>query len=149
MSAAGLIPWLDVAADASSARTLPDGTRVLAVHASPRSDDGPGIDPRASDAEQAELLAGCDADIVFAGHTHRAGRPAGRSVRAVNLGSVSNPVPPDLRASYVMLDADADGHRVEHRRVAYDRDAVIDAVERLNHHPGRDWVIKHHRGEVS
>ncbi len=148
MSAAGLVPWLD-APPTHFRRTLPDGTRALAVHASPRSDDGPGIDPRATDAELAELLAGCDADIVFAGHTHRPFDRVVGAVRAVNLGSVSNPVPPDLRASYVILDADDDGYRVEHRRVAYDLDAVISALEQLSHHPGRHWVIKHHRGEVS
>jgi predicted phosphodiesterase len=146
LTAAGLIPWLE-ALPSQFTRTLPDGTRVLAVHASPNADDGPGIDPRASDAEQAALLAGCGADIVFGGHTHR---PVDRQVgpiRAVNLGSVSNPVAPDLRASYVILDADTDGYRVEHRRVAYDRAAVIDAVEQLKH-PGRAYVIKHHLGEM-
>jgi predicted phosphodiesterase len=128
-------------------RTLPDGTRVLAVHASPRGDDGPGIDPRATDEEQGALLAGCDTDVVFGGHTHR---PVDRrigSVRAINLGSVSNPVAPDLRASYVILDADRDGYRIEHRRVPYDCDAVIAELERLQH-PGRAWLTAHHRGGV-
>jgi putative phosphoesterase len=127
--------------------TTPAGTRLLAVHASPASDDGPGIDPRRSDAELAALLDGCDADVVFAGHTHRpVDRRVGR-VRAVNLGSVSNPVPPDLRPSYVIVDTDREV-RVEHRRVEYDRDAVIDALERLRH-PGRAWLIAHQRGEVA
>jgi predicted phosphodiesterase len=141
------VDWLD-ALPTQFRRHLPDGTRVLAVHASPVADDGPGIDPRASDDDQAALLAGCDADVVFGGHTHR---PVDRrigAVRAVNLGSVSNPIAPDLRASYVMLDAGLDGYRVEHRRVAYDCDAVIDALERLNH-PGRSWLITHHRGGVA
>jgi hypothetical protein len=106
-----------------------------------------GIDPRADDEAQATLLAGCDADLVFGGHTHR---PVDRMlgpVRAINLGSVSNPVAPDLRASYVILDAGRDRYRVEHRRVAYDCDAVIAELERLNH-PGRAWLISHHRGEI-
>jgi predicted phosphodiesterase len=131
--------------------TTRTGVRILAVHASPRADDGPGIDPRRSDAELADLLAGCDADVVFAGHTHRpVDRPVG-AVRAVNLGSVSNPVAADLRASYVIVDTDADADgtvQVEHRRVAYDCDAVIDALDRLRH-PGRAWLIAHHRGEVA
>jgi predicted phosphodiesterase len=146
MAAAGLIDWLDALPDRFT-RMLPDGTRVLAVHASPGSDEGPGIDPRATDAEQAALLAGCDADVVFAGHTHRAVDRRVGPVRAVNLGSVSNPVAPDLRASYVVLDADAGGHHIEHRRVEYDREAVIASVEALNH-PGRGYITKHHRGEM-
>jgi len=129
-------------------RTLPDGTRVLALHASPLADDGPGIDPRATDEQQAALLAGCHADVVFGGHTHRPIDRRVGSVRAINLGSVSNPIAPDLRASYVLLDAGLDGYRIEHRRVAYDCDAVIDALERLNH-PGRSWLINHHRGGVT
>jgi hypothetical protein len=41
----------------------------------------------------------------------------------VNLGSLSNPATDDLRPSYVVLHSDRHGHRVEHRRVPYDRDA--------------------------
>jgi len=146
IAAAGLCPWLE-ALPSQFRRTLPDGTRVLAVHASPSADDGPGIDPRATDAELAALLVGCDTDLVFGGHTHR---PVDRRVgpiRAINVGSVSNPVAPDLRACYVILDADRGGYRIEHRRVGYDRAAVISAVEALKH-PGRGYVIKHHRGEM-
>ena len=128
-------------------RTLPDGTRVLAVHASPVADDGLGIGHKATLAELAALLAGCDADVVFGGHTHRPFDQRVGDVRAINLGSVSNPIAPDLRASYVIIDADEHGHRIENRRVAYDCDAVIDALEELKH-PGRVWLIKHHRGEL-
>jgi predicted phosphodiesterase len=141
------VDWLD-GLPAQLRRTLPDGTRVLAVHASPGADDGPGIDPRPGDSDQAALLAGCDADVVFGGHTHRPVDRRVGSVRAVNVGSVSNPIAPDLRASYVILDAGLDGYRVEHRRVPYDCDAVVDALERLNH-PGRSWLITHHRGGVA
>jgi predicted phosphodiesterase len=142
----GWIEWL-AALPTQFRRTLPDGTRVLAVHASPHADDGIGIGPKATSAELEALLADCDADIVFGGHTHRPFDERVGDVRAVNLGSLSNPIAPDLRASYVILDADENGHRIEHRRVAYDCDAVIEALEQLNH-PGRDWLIKHHRGEM-
>jgi hypothetical protein len=54
-------------------------------------------------------------------------------VRVVNLGSVSNPWAPDLRASYVLLDADAAGYQIEHRRVAYDGAAVVAALRRVRH----------------
>ncbi len=45
MQAAGLSGWLE-ALPLQLRRTLPDGTRALAVHASPIADDGPGIDPQ-------------------------------------------------------------------------------------------------------
>jgi predicted phosphodiesterase len=105
------------------------------------------IDPRVSDEELGRLLVGCDADVVFAGHTHRPVDRRVGSVRAVNLGSVSNPIAPDLRACYVVVEADARGHAIEHRRVAYDCEAVISTLERLNH-PGKRWLTAHHRGEV-
>jgi predicted phosphodiesterase len=145
-AACGMTRWL-VGLPQQHRAVLPDGTRVLAVHASPQSDGGKGISPRRTDDELRALLDGCDADIVFGGHTHRPEDRRVDDVRAVNLGSVSNPVPPDLRASYVIVDADSEGHRVEHRRVAYDHDAVIAALERVNH-PGRAWLIAHQRGEV-
>jgi predicted phosphodiesterase len=89
--------WTESLADLPTEfrRTLPDGTRVLAVHASPIADDGLGIGGRATGTELAELLAGCNADIVFGGHTHRPFDRRVGDVRAVNLGSVSNPIAPD------------------------------------------------------
>jgi diadenosine tetraphosphatase ApaH/serine/threonine PP2A family protein phosphatase len=140
------LDWL-AALPTTHRHIFPDGTRALAVHASPRSDEGPGIEPRRSDEELARLLSGCDADIVFAGHTHRPVDRRVGSIRAVNLGSVSNPVAPDLRASYVLVDADPNGHRVEHRRVRYDHDAVVAELERVRH-PGRSWLVAHQRGAV-
>lgn len=146
MQAAGLSGWLE-ALPLQLRRTLPDGTPPRLRCTPHRSPTTGRASIHATDAAQAALLAGCGADIVFAGHTHR---PVDRQVgpiRAVNLGSVSNPIAPDLRASYVILDADTGGYRVEHRRVDYDRAAVISAVEQLNH-PGRGYVIRHHRGEM-
>jgi predicted phosphodiesterase len=119
--------------------TLPDGTRLLGVHASPGIDDGPGINERDSDDELAARLAGCGADVVFAGHTHW---PVDRHVngtRAVNLGSVSNPFQHDLRASFVIVEADPGAHTIEHVRVDYDHEAVIAALE-AQLHPARAWI---------
>jgi hypothetical protein len=53
-----------------------------------------------------------------------------------------------MRASYVIIEADEHGYALEHRRVAYDCEAVIGELERLNH-PGRKWLIAHHRGQVT
>jgi hypothetical protein len=36
--------------------TLPDGTRILGVHAAPGLDDGPGITPHRPEKELAEVL---------------------------------------------------------------------------------------------
>lgn len=134
--------------------TLPDGTRLLGVHSSPGQDDGRGLTPRQSDETLLGLLDQCDADLICVGHTHW---PMNRHVGAyhvVNLGSVSNPVTPDLKASYVLLHATSSGYTIEHRRVAYDREAVIDVVRRVRH-PADEYIInimlgkivRHHWGE--
>jgi hypothetical protein len=79
--------------------TLPDGTRVLGVHASPGRDDGPGIQLNHSNDQLEQRMAGCEADLVIVGHTHvPLDRHVGR-VYVVNLGSVSNPVTQGLQAT--------------------------------------------------
>jgi hypothetical protein len=50
--------------------TLPDGTRVLAVHAAPGTDDGMGININTSDDELGVLVKESGADLVLVGHTH-------------------------------------------------------------------------------
>ncbi len=54
-------------------------------------------------------------------------------VHIFNLGSVSNPMPPDLRASYAILETDAAGYHLESRFVEYDHQAVIAAVHAVKH----------------
>lgn len=111
--------WLSWLADLDLERRceLPDGSRLLAVHASPGTDDGQGIHPGQSNAQMRELVGGCEAELVCTGHTHQPVDRRLADVRVVNLGCVSNPLGPDLRASYVVLQADADGVAVRHRRV--------------------------------
>ena len=126
--------------------TLPDGTSILGVHASPGRDDGAGITPDRPEAELAQALAGADADIVAAGHTHQATDRQVGAVRAVNLGSVSNPITDDLRAGYAIVHADRHGQAVEHRRVAYDRDEFLTVLARCGH-PEVDYIASFQRGE--
>ena len=61
-------------------------------------------------------------------------------VRVVNVGSVSNPVSDDLRASYVILGATKAGYQLEHRRVEYDYAAVVEAIEH-SRHPSSDYLL--------
>jgi len=144
MAATGWSDWL-VALPAELRTTLPDGTTVLAVHAQPGRDDGPGITPHRDEDALRQDLATADASIVFAGHTHQ---PTDRwidDIRAVNLGSVSNPVTDDARASYVVVHADRHGHGIEHRRVAYDVDGFLATLAR-SRHPAAGHIESFHRG---
>jgi hypothetical protein len=126
--------------------TLPDGTRVLVVHASPGTDDGTGVSPDLPPEALQRLLQDCPANLVVVGHTHwPADRQAGQ-IRVVNPGSVSNPMVPDLRAGYALLEATAGGYSVDYYRVKYDREDVIRLLEELRH-PGRGFLSRALRGE--
>ena len=140
--------WLErLAALPLDARfVLPDGTRVLCVHASPGTDDGSGIEPVMTDDEIRALISGCDADLIFVGHTHWALDRTVDNVRIVNLGSISNPLPPDLGAKYVLLQADAAGHRIAQYSVEYDRETVIALAHQIRH-PAAHYIAKFLRGE--
>jgi predicted phosphodiesterase len=145
VSAAGWLDWL-TSLPLDVRLTLPDGIRVLGVHAAPGRDDGLGLHPKHSDDDLEQRLAGCEADVVIVGHTHV---PMDRQVgyrRVINLGSVSNPVTPGLQASYALLEADAHGYRIQLRRVEYDREAVIKAIEQARH-PTPSFLIGLMRGE--
>jgi predicted phosphodiesterase len=145
VTASGWLEWLaDLPLELRE--TLPDGVRFLGVHAAPGTDDGPGISPDIGETELGERLSGCEAELICVGHTHWPLETRVDGRRVVNLGSVSNPLPPDLRACYVVLRADESGYSLEHRRVDYDREAVIAAVQRLRH-PGAEFIIRHMRGE--
>jgi predicted phosphodiesterase len=132
LAASGWLPWPATLGD-DIRQELPDGTRVLGVHAAPGTDDGPGLQAAMSDADLRAAVTGCQAGVVFAGHTHRPMDRTVDGIRLVNLGSVSNPLTPDKRASYVFLAADRDGYQLEHRRVPYDPAAVLAAIDRSGH----------------
>jgi predicted phosphodiesterase len=122
--------------------TLPDGTRFLGVHASPGQDDGPGIGPNRETADLAGILRDSQADLLCVGHTHRPWQRRIHDVHIVNLGAVSLSLSHDKAASYVLLTAQADTYSIEHRKVLYDRRAVIDQLNQIAH-PGRGYLIKH------
>jgi diadenosine tetraphosphatase ApaH/serine/threonine PP2A family protein phosphatase len=125
---------------------LPDGTNVLGVHAEPRRDEGFGLKPGLDDRQLAAFVKNSSADLIVCGHTHQAVDQRFLGHHLVNLGSVSNPYAPDLRASYVMLSADHKGYALQHRRVDYDRGAVIREIQRLRH-PAAGYVIASLSGE--
>lgn len=127
--------------------TLPDGTRVLLVHAQPGRDDGPGISLATGDDELAAMLANSAADLVIVGHVHWPQDRTAGGVRLVNPGSVSNPPAADLRASYAVLDADADGTTLTWHRVALDIDAILAAI-RAADHPAANFLLHFWRGEL-
>lgn len=129
LAARGGLDWL-AALPLDYRETLPDGTRVLVVHARPGQDSGNGLNNILSDDEFRAALTGADADLVIVGHTHC---PLDRrldGVRAVNPGSVSNQIIGETRVPYIYLTADEYGHDLAFRRVEYDVDAALEALRR-------------------
>ncbi len=146
VTAAGWVGWLaDLPLDYRT--VLPDGTRFLGVHCAPGLDDGAGFKPGMAEADLAAGLEDCGADLICVGHTHEMMDVWVDGRHLINLGSVSNPKAPDLRASYALLTADADGHAIELHYADYDRQAVIDAVEAVRH-PSRAYISRFMRGEI-
>jgi predicted phosphodiesterase len=126
-------------------KMLPDGTQCLMVHAVPGKDDGPGIGKGTADTDISKLLEGSTASLICVGHTHQSFYRKVGKWHVLNPGSISNPLPPILQASYMILDASMDGYQVEHRQVDFDREQVISQVQAIKH-PGANFIIKHMRG---
>lgn len=147
VGATGWLPWMDEL-PLEFTESLPDGTRVLAVHSEPGTDDGLGLHIYMDESNLEDHLEQADAELILVGHTHV---PFDRQVgkkRLVNPGSLSNPFPPDLRAAYAFIHAEPDGYQVELRRVDYDREAVIKTAYQVNH-PAAEYISQHLRGVVT
>jgi putative phosphoesterase len=128
---AGLLGRLDALPTQLHLR-LPSGTTVLGVHASPRADDGTGIEPGTTDAELRELLAGCDADIVVGGHTHAATDRLVDGIRALNPGSAGLPRTHGT-AGWLLVEDDGETLDVTLRATPFDVDAVVSDLHRRRH----------------
>ncbi len=139
ITAVGGYAWL-AALPLEQRVTLPDGTRVLLVHASPGLDDGHGIQESMTDKEVAALgIADAAAELIFVGHTHHPHDRSLAGVRMINLGSVSLPATDDHRAMWTLLSADQRGHTIDRRYAPYDLAEVRRDIDH-QHHPGADWL---------
>ena len=117
---------------------LPGGATILGVHASPRADHGPGIDPGIADQQLGTLLAGCGADVVVGGHTHFATDRLVDGIRALNPGSAGLPRTCGT-AGWLLLEDDGDALAVTHRGAPFDVDAVVTDLRRRRH-PNAEFV---------
>lgn len=139
LTATGFYDWLrDLPFE--QRMTLPDGTRLLGVHASLATDEWVPIET----STESEVLAhfpNVAADLVFAGHAHLESDHTFSHTRYVTLGSVSNSQNDDRGAKYAILDADASGYRVTRRRVGFDYDALIGDIKAARH-PSEPFLLK-------
>lgn len=139
--AGGHEPWL-ASRSVEERADLPDGTRVLMVHASPGRDDGVGAQPDAGDEEYAELGFTRDtAGLVLVGHTHLALDRHTNGTHVVNPGPVSLPPSRDGLARWAMLTATEVGYAVQFRRASYDVAGVVADLRRIGH-PAAGWIAE-------
>jgi len=117
---------------------LPGGTSVLGVHASPRADDGPGIEPAIPDEHLGPLLAGSGASVVIGGHTHTATDRVIGGIRALNPGSTGLPRTAGT-TSWLLLEDNGDTTTATHHNVPYDAQAVA-ADLHSRRHPNAEFV---------
>lgn len=142
----GLFEWMrDLPSEVRL--TLPDGTRVLLVHASPGSDSDPGLNPALTDAQIATLIAGAEADLICVGHFHMPMQRRVNGVHLLNPGSAGASFAPDLRASYAILTADSSGYSTAFHRVPFDIEAAIHAAMHSGS-PGWRFAVRFLRGEI-
>ena len=111
--------WL---ADLPDRRTVADG-RVRVVHGHPDNPDRYTY-PR----EFSPRMLG-DEELLVTGHTHVQGSRTFDEGVVMNPGSVGQPRDGDPRAAFAVVDLDADQPVVDERRVEYDVERVVEAVE--------------------
>ena len=120
--------------------TLPDGTRLLGVHAS-LVNDVLGILEDSTEEELRAKFPDSLADLIFAGHTHAEADLTFSGVRYVTLGSIANSLTSDRRACYSILEATESGYEIIRRRVEFDYDQVMAGIK-ASHHPSQKWLLK-------
>ena len=138
VSAANAYDWL-AAIPVEQRITLPDGTRVLVVHAAPGTDDGTGILAEMPDDELAGMVQGTEADLIIVAHTHQPLDRTVNGVRILNLGCTALPLLAERRAMWTLLEADESGYTLERRLTPYNVAGVIQAIDD-SHHPQAEWL---------
>ncbi|MEP0762350.1 MAG: metallophosphoesterase family protein, partial [Chloroflexota bacterium] len=108
---------------------------IVGFHAVP-GDDETVMRPDTPDDVLLDALLDREGRVALCGHTHL---PMDRRLdgwRWVNVGSVGLPFDGDPRACYALLHFDGGRLHVEHCRVQYDVQAVIDRLVA----PNKAWV---------
>jgi predicted phosphodiesterase len=109
---------------------------VLYCHATPRSDLRPILTDASPDERFAKELAGVDARLVVAGHTHMQFRRG----NFVNAGSIGMPYEDDVAAFWALVSDDA-----EFKRTSFDVERAIAEIEASGWPEGKEFVAENLR----
>ncbi len=113
---------------------------VVGFHAGP-GDDEMVLLPYTPDDLLLDALLDREGRLAFGGHTHRSMDRDLGTWRFVNPGSVGMPFDGDQRASYALVTFADGAANVDIRRVAYDVEATIAALQ-ASSSPARDFTIE-------
>lgn len=108
----------------------PTGTDLLVVHANPRNQEE-AIFPSTPDSKLEHFLADVPSTVgaLAFGHYHVAYARRWKHLLLVDAGSVGLPRDGDIRASYAILTWQDNLWQVEHRRITYDQQAVVQQLK--------------------
>ncbi len=107
------------------------GRRILLTHNSPGSGKK-YLTPDTPQERLREITQQARADVLICGHAHQAFVRRVDEAWCINPGSVGRPGDGDPRASYALLQFDADEIAVQHHRVAYDVEQTAAAIREHN-----------------
>lgn len=96
---------------------------MLMVHGAPDDLRG-GINPMATDSQIEERFGAVQHRWVITAHTHQPFVRQWRHLTLINPGSVGMPLDGNNAAAYVVVTFTGEGLMVQHRRVAYDVQAI-------------------------
>ncbi len=112
---------------------------AIAFHAAPGDDEAVLLDYTPDD-EILDWLLDRQGRLAFGGHTHRAMDRELGTWRFVNVGSVGIPFD-EPGASYVIATFEAGQAHIDFRRVPFDVEAVVAALQRTDN-PSTRWTIE-------
>lgn len=81
-----------------------------------------------------------------AGTVSASSQGAGRGTHPSPAPNLATGIVDDHRAAYIIVHSDADRHQIEHRRVAYDREAFLERLAESGH-PQQDYIASFQRGD--
>lgn len=113
---------------------------VVAFHAGPDDDEMVLLSYTPEDVILDALLIR-EGKLAIGGHTHKGMDLQLEGWRFVNPGSVGLPFDHDQRAAYALITFEDGEATVDLRRVEYDVDGVVAALE-ASDHPAKDFVIE-------
>jgi len=103
-----------------------EGQKILLVHGSPRKNNEYLYEESKELEEIADMI---NADIMVCGHTHKPFHKKVKGIHMINAGSAGKPKHGNPKATYMIIDLNADDISTEIVEVQYDYEKMAKAIE--------------------